>query len=190
MNMIIDALPDTVRVCGENVPVRTDFRVWLMLEQLLSDDDLTQAERVPLALNLVYLDKTYKDINEAVNALIWFYRGGNPEDKRLTKMAEKRPQKRVYDIDQDAEYIFAAFMQTYGIDLTTADLHWWQFRAMLHALPEDCLFSKIMGYRAVSLSSIKDKETRARLGQKQALYRLRTGQTEEEKIARLYDSRV
>lgn len=190
MNMVIDALPESVRVCGLNVPIRTDFRVWLMLEQLLADDELTQIERVALALNLVYIDKSYQDTTEAVNALIWFYRGGNPEDKRLTKIAEKKPPKKIYDIDQDAEYIFAAFWQTYKIDLTVERLHWWKFRALLHGLPEECLFSKIMGYRATNLGQIKDKETRARIGQKQALYRIRTGKTEEEKIARLYDSRV
>lgn len=189
MNMIIDPLPDSVRICGELVKIRTDFRVWLMLEQLLSDDTLNQFERVSLALNLCYPEQA-TDASEAVNALIWFYRGGNPEDKRLTKMAEKNPPKKVYDIDQDAEFIFAAFMQTYGIDLTTASLHWWQFRAMMHSLPEECMFSKIMGYRAVRLSSIKDKDERSRIGQKQALYRLRNGQTEEEKIARLYDPSV
>lgn len=190
MNMIIDPLPESVRVCGKNCAIRTDFRVWLMLEQLLSDDSLNQIERVSLALNLVFIEHEYEDINEAINALIWFYRGGNPEDKRLTKMAEKRPPKKIYDIDQDAEYIFAAFMQTYKIDLTDAELHWWQFRALLHALPDECLFSKIMSYRATSLSQIKDKDLRARIGQKQALYRLRDGKSEEEKIATLYDSRI
>lgn len=184
--MVIDSLPDKVRVSGENVPIRTDFRVWLMLEQLLNDDELEQNERIMLALNLCY-EVIPHDINEAVNALVWFYRGGNPEDKRLTKMAEKHPPKRVYDIDQDAEYIYSAFMQVYSIDLTTASLHWWQFRAMLHSLPDSCLFCKIMGYRAVSLSQIKDKDERNRIGQKQALYRLRNGKTEEEKVAKLYE---
>lgn len=139
-----------------------------------------------LALNLVY-ENIPQDINEAVNALIWFYRGGNPEDKRLTKMAEHKAPKRVYDIDQDAEYIYSAFMQVYGIDLTTSQMHWWQFRAMLHALPESCLFCKIMSYRAVSLSDIKDSKERNRIGQKQALYRLRDGMSEEEKVAKLYE---
>lgn len=186
MNMVIDPLPDMVRVGGINVPIRTDFRVWLMLEQLLDDTEVDGNERIMLALSLCFEDIP-EDIDEAVHALIWFYRGGQPEDKRLTKMAERSQPKRVYDIDQDAEYIYSAFLQSYGIDLTTANMHWWQFRALLRSLPESCLFCKIMGYRSISLSSIKDKDERGRIAQKQALYRLRTGKSEEERVAKLYE---
>ena len=195
MNMIIDALPSSVRVAGVLHPVRTDFRIYMMLEQLIADEEISKEERVLHALELVYEDLEAldpADFDDAVAAMLWFYRCGKPEDKRLTKRAEARREKgiepeRVYDFDQDAEYIYAAFLEQYGVDLCDVDLHWWKFHAMLHALREDCLFVKIMGYRSADLNKIKDKKEKNRIAQLKALYKLRNGMSEEEKAAALYD---
>ena len=37
----------------------------------------------------------------------------------------------------DADYIVGAFQQAYGIDLTADKVHWWRFKALLHALPPE-----------------------------------------------------
>ena len=195
MNMLIDALPSCVRVAGALHPIRTDYRIYIMFEQLLSDDELGKDERIESAVELCYEhpEALPDNIDEIVNALLWFYRCGKPEDKRLLKRAEKRREAqqeapRIYDYDQDAEYIYAAFLEQYGVDLCDIDgLHWWKYHAMLHALREDCLFVKIMGYRSVNLSKITDKKERNRIAQQQALYKLRNGKSEEEKAALLYD---
>lgn len=192
--MLIDALPTAVKVSGALHPIRTDFRIYIMLEQLLQDDEIPQDERVIDALALCYEEPDkLPDIAESANALLWFYRCGKPEDRRLTKRAEKQREEQrttphIYDYDQDAEYIYAAFLEQYGVDLCDVEgLHWWKFHAMLHALREDCLFVKIMGYRSVNLSKITDKKERNRIAQQQALYKLRNGKSEEEKAALLYD---
>ena len=52
------------------------------------------------------------------------------------------------DWDLDADIIYAAFMQAYGIDLIEADMHWHKFLALFSALPEETLMVKIMSYRA------------------------------------------
>ena len=36
--------------------------------------------------------------------------------------------------EDDAPYIYSSFMETYGIDLLTAKLHWWQFLALFRGL--------------------------------------------------------
>lgn len=46
------------------------------------------------------------------------------------------------------DYIFAAFLQAYDIDLTEVNMHWYKFRALLQALPEKTMLSQIMSYRA------------------------------------------
>ena len=40
----------------------------------------------------------------------------------------------------------------YGIDLTTAKLHWFRFRALFAALPEDTLMAKIINWRTLDLA--------------------------------------
>lgn len=160
----------------------------MQLEELFNDDEVDQNERLWLALNLVYecID-LIPDFESAVQGLLWFYRCGEPVDKRLVKHAEAVGTKRIYDYGQDAQYIYAAFMQQYGIDLCDIDyLHWWKFRAMFNSLGEDCMITKIIGYRATELSGL-DPKTRNAVAQKQALYRLRNGKSEEEKAAMLFD---
>lgn len=49
-----------------------------------------------------------------------------------------------FDYAFDADYIVAAFQQAYGIDLTVTQMHWWRFRALFRALPEDTLMARIM----------------------------------------------
>ena len=51
-----------------------------------------------------------------------------------------------------AGYIVAAFQQAYGIDLTREKLHWFRFRALFAALPEETLMAKIMSWRTMDLS--------------------------------------
>ena len=65
------------------------------------------------------------------------------------KLNNRKPQSTV-DFYHDSGYIYAAFMQTYGIDLyEQADrLHWCRFLALFDGLPEDCLLKQIMSIRA------------------------------------------
>ena len=65
------------------------------------------------------------------------------------KLNNRKPQS-VVDFYQDSGYIYAAFMQTYGIDLyEQADrLHWCRFLALFEGLPDDCMIKQIMGIRA------------------------------------------
>lgn len=57
-----------------------------------------------------------------------------------------------FDYAFDADYIVAAFQQAYGIDLTTAKLHWFRFRALFAALPEDTFMAKIINWRTLDLA--------------------------------------
>lgn len=187
MNMIIDALPKEVNLSGVLAPVRTDFRVWMQIEQLLSDEELTPKQRTVQALMLCYEHpEELEDAYEAFQGMLWFYRCGQPRDKRMERRAEAVGVKRIYDYDQDAELFFSAFMEQYGVDLCTADLHWWQFKALFHGLKDDTLLAKVMSYRNTSLSEL-DGKTRQRVAQMQSIYRLRDGRSEEEKEAAWYD---
>ena len=66
-----------------------------------------------------------------------------------------------FDYAFDADYIVAAFQQAYGIDLTVTQMHWWRFRALFRALPEDTLMARIMSWRSMDTSDM-DGKTRQR----------------------------
>ena len=42
-------------------------------------------------------------------------------------------------------------------------MHWWEFRALFLALPDDSETKKRIGYRSMKLNDIKDKEERRRI---------------------------
>ncbi|WP_152658297.1 Gp15 family bacteriophage protein [Oceanobacillus sp. CFH 90083] len=57
--------------------------------------------------------------------------------------------KRYIDLEQDAEYIYASFLQAYDIDLFKQQgiMHWHTFKALLNALPSDTIMQRIIQIR-------------------------------------------
>ena len=77
-------------------------------------------------------------------------------------------------------------MDQYRIDLQDIeDLHWWKFKAMFKSLKEDNEIVKIMGYRSVDLSKIKDKEEKAYYRNMKELHKIPVSQSEREKIDKI-----
>lgn len=187
MSMITRPLPDTVEVDGKKYRVHTDFRRWLELGRMMSDRSLPMERKIVDALVLCYPhDSLPPSLEGAVNSMLRFYTGGKkPPSEGKTPEKKKKP---IYDFEYDAEYIYAAFMGQYGIDLTTASLHWYQFKALFMGLDENCKMCKIMEYRSIDLSKIKDKEQKAFYRKMKQAYRLPDMRTEEEKEADMIDA--
>lgn len=93
--------------------------------------------------------------------ILKFY-AGSFDDKTLKKLknSNEKKIKNIYSFEYDADYIFSSFYECYKIDLTIKKMHWWKFKALLKGLNEECLFSKILGYRSIKISSKMSKEER------------------------------
>ena len=176
MSLLIDPAPLAAEIGGQSWPLRTDYRVSLMFEQLMLDRTVAERDKAPLALSLYY-PRQPPDLDGAVRAILWFYGCGKGPDGP----AGGAKGKRLYDYDQDDAYIFAAFWADYGIDLETADLHWWKFRALFDALRPDDLFCKIMQWRGADTSKMKGKEKEYYQKMKR-LYALKKPLAEQEKL--------
>ena len=180
-NLILNRLP---QYTPSRLKIRTDFRESIKFELLMQDNKLNEEEKVKLALNLYYNLNDITDIKKAVEDIIWFYKGGKKEIENVDKEVKKSnsKEKQIYSYEFDAEYIYSAFMEQYNIDLNSIKyLHWWKFKALFNSLNENVLFSKIMGYRAMDLSKIKDKSMKKQYKKLQELYKLPDMRTEEEK---------
>lgn len=156
MNLLTDALPEEVEIGGKFYPIDTDFTTGIKFDLLASDEEIPENEKVDLAINLYFPDPP-EDTCEALTAIRWFYSGGE-EPRNSKKKGGFGSEKRIYDFNYDAAYIYAAFRADYGIDLTRKRLHWWVFRALFSALREDNMICKIMSYRAADLSKLKGEE--------------------------------
>ena len=158
-NILIDKLPETVEVNCQEVSINSDFRVFILFEQILQDYELSKEDKIKKCLSLFYNDKP-SNLVEAIEQMFKFYSMDFMNDfytSNKSKVSKKN--KKLYDWDFDQAYIYSAFLSQYKIDLQEIDyLHWLKFRFLFMGLDEDNKISKIIGYRDVDTSKIKDKE--------------------------------
>lgn len=181
MNILIDDIeyPDQAEVNGEWYEIRTNFRNSVLFELMMQDESLDTRTKVQKGLNLYY-PIIPGDLDAAVNAMLWFYRCGKDETVQQKRMAARRGGKQIYSFEHDAGLIYAAFLQTYKIDLQDiAYMHWWRFRFLFNALPKDCEFMRAMEYRCVEINEKMSKDQKEFYKKMKRLYALPLSQEED-----------
>lgn len=167
INLLYEPFPESVTVDGRKCPIVTDFRKWIRFFTTLKDLELSEEEKIRFMLFYV---KGFQQVNKnLIDALFSFYRADDlqlkkpiPEKDEMEDSAIKRPP--LFDWDIDAKFVLGDFRRYYQIDLIRIKyLHWWEFRCLFDALPDDSNCQKRIAYRAVDLSKIKDKSERKRI---------------------------
>ncbi|WP_101698498.1 bacteriophage Gp15 family protein [Clostridium minihomine] len=142
MNILIDGLPTVVEIDGQEYELNTDYRIGLQIMTAFEDPELTGFEKQVVMLNLLYSEIPPNRVVSTELAV-----------KFLNCDQDAKPGEvdgdsaRYYSWTQDARYIMAAIEQTYHIDLSVTNLHWWRFSYMFLDLPEDCFFSRLIYLR-------------------------------------------
>lgn len=181
-NILLDKLPHTT---PNGFKIKYNYKQGIKFELLMQDNTLDKDEKVKLALNIFYYKKdlqqikNVEEIKNRINDIIWFYKCG--KDEKTSQNNENRREKQIYSYEFDADKIYSAFIQQYNKDLQKENLHWWQFRSMFESLTSETQIVEIMGYRAMDLSKIKDKEERKRYRKLQRIYALPDMRTQEQK---------
>jgi hypothetical protein len=151
MNILIDRLPTAVTLDGNRYQMETDYRAAVAFELLVDSGE----ENIYTLMRPFYPHGLPENAKEAVEAALWFYRGG--ED--LQESEEKPVKKlRAYSFEADASTIFADFWRYYNIDLSNESLHWWTFRALLAGLPNDSGYKERVYYRTCDLKGLPKPE--------------------------------
>lgn len=181
MNLLIDLVPKTITIDNKEYEINSDFRTSILFELLMQDKSIKDNDKIYLALELYY-PNIPDDINSAIEKMLWFYRCG--KDLITSKRKGKgKSDIKIYSFEYDDDYIYAAFMDQYGIDLQDIKyLHWWKFKAMFKSLKEDTEIVKIMRYRSMDLSKINDKNEKAYYKKMQELYKIPISKDEQEKL--------
>lgn len=179
-NVLLDRLP---QYTPNGFKIRTDFRESIKFELLMQDNKITEKEKIMLTLKLYYYDiSKIKDIKLAIDEILWFYRCGKEIQEQKKSKKEEARIEQIYSYEFDDEYIYGAFIEQYKINLNSIKyLHWWKFKALFNCLNENTQFVKIMGYRAMDLSKIKDKDMKKHYKKMQTIYALPDMRNEEEK---------
>ncbi len=123
-----------------------------------------------------------ENIKKAIEQMLWFYRCG--KDVSSSKgNGKSKGVTQIYSFEYDDDYIYSAFLDQYNIDLQDIEyLHWWKFKAMFKSLKDDNMIVKIMGYRSMDLSKVKDKEQKAYYKRMQKLYEIPISKNEQNKL--------
>lgn len=181
MNILIDLVPTSVNIENKEYEINSDFRISILFELLMQDNSVVDEDKIIQALQLYY-PIIPEDVNKAIDKMLWFYRCGKDIGKSKGN-GKGKSVTQIYSFDYDDDYIYAAFMDQYNIDLQDVKyLHWWKFKAMFKSLKEDNEIVKIMGYRSMDLSKIKDKEQKAYYKKMQELNKVPVSRDEQEKL--------
>ena len=151
-------LPDCIDASGKIYKLNTDFRCWLDFGEIIKSKSYNISDLCFVIID----DITALDIirygESILEGLVNFY--SNPN---VTPHNTDSSNDVIIDYILDGEYIVASFMQAYGIDLTTCDMHWHLFKALLLGLPDSCKMSQIMSMRSWRKSTVSYDEQSRRL---------------------------
>lgn len=177
MSILTNDFPTYIEVCGTKCKINTDFKVWLKFANLMSNTE-QKTEDIVEIFKLIFCELP-PNFNDAIVGMINFYSGNaNIQKEDKNKHSES---KIIFDFTFDADMIFSAFMQQYKIDLTTAEMHWWKFKALFSGLSDETQFIKAVQYRGMDLSKIKDKDQKKFYHKMKKIYKLPDRRREEEK---------
>lgn len=178
MNILIDLLPQKIKIKGIEYDINSDFRTSMLFEIMMADNELNDKQKVEQALQLYY-PKIPNNIDKAIEQLLCFYRCG--KDIVISSGIGKGKSTQIYDFNSDDDYIYSAFLDQYGVDLQDIEfLHWWKFKALFKSLREDNEIVKIMGYRSMDLNKIKDKEQKLHYKKMKDLYKIKIQKSKDE----------
>jgi hypothetical protein len=197
--MVVRKPPMSIDVGGNTYEINADYRVMIHFETMIQskevsedqrefaeqivafDDKKTMEEACVLAkyheaMEMFYKENIPENIEEAFEKMLWFYSCGKEVQEKTSKT-----NKRVYSYDHDMDYINAAFLQEYRIDLIDIEFyHWWKFVSLFTALRDDCKICEIIGWRSIDLKDL-DKEQRKHAKKMKKLYALPDDIPDEDK---------
>ena len=185
MNLLYEELPAVYEYGGKRYEIRTDFRDWIRFELLFTDRDVPMRDKKAALLRIIF-PIVPPDPN-LWEFILWFYKCGKEAREvksAKTKGAKAKATAAVYSFEHDDGYVYSAFLEVYGLDLTAVEyLHWWKFKALFRGL-HDCKFTDIMCYRAEDLDEAPDYRKRF-LRDMKKLYALPRSLSEQQKIEEL-----
>lgn len=135
-----DDLPVSVEYRGRCYGIRPEFDNVLCALRTLDDTSLTPAERRDIALTYL-VDGRFPRHDGLLAAVL------NVLD--LMPKGKKSDNVKTLDLFYDTPYIYAAFLQAYGIDLfeERGRLHWLKFHALLSSVPSGTRLYEVMRVR-------------------------------------------
>jgi len=144
MNILIDELPKSLEIEGIDYPINYDYESCLNIIMAFEDEDLLYDEKIfSIMLSCLY-KKIPTNLQLAIDNAFWFLNGGETQSENENNYDIP---VRLYSFTKDANYIYAAFRQTHGINLRSVKMHWWEFIALFMDLGSETSFTNLVNLR-------------------------------------------
>lgn len=184
-NILCCDLPSHVSVNGADYKVKTSFRDWINFFVLHENEYLSSEEKIISSFSL-YEDICLCDVQSKYEALQRFAACEGIPKNAKTNGGTGVSTAPVFSYLYDSVYIYADFQRYYNINLITADLHWYEFSALLSALPEKSETKQRIAYRSVNLAEIKSHERRKQIQKIQDSIRIPHNDITSEEIGQIF----
>lgn len=173
MSILTDGMKDYIKVNARTYPIRTDFRVWLEIDRIINATDIKEEDKPIIIIRLCFEKDICRELpplnKETLSCLYDFYMCKKPHKK----VNGNGKTKNTFSFEYDADYIYAAFLAQYNIDLLSVPyMHWHAFLALFKGLDENCHLMKIISIRSVDLSEIEDDTRRKHYRKLKEIYGL------------------
>ena len=168
INFLTDEPPSSVLISGAEFPINTDFKIWIKAQNILSDPAISPADKIIKIFSLVFISPVLPPSLEDTLSALSDFLSPLPKSGEGGGGCNNTP---AFSFTHDGGLIYAAFLSQYGIDLTSARLHWWRFLALFYAL-DSCKFTEIVRIRTADLSTVKDTDYKRFLRKQKRLYRI------------------
>ena len=153
--------PEYAEVKGIKYKINTDYRVALRCFEVIDDNSISDQERALAVVFLLFGEVPMEDMGEFLRIAGNYLRCGEKES------AQSSGEKDM-DFNADEKYITASFMSDYRIDLSSVDMHFWQYIQLIQGFTENAIMSRVRDIRNYDMSELKDPKARAKMAQAKA----------------------
>lgn len=148
--------PKYAEVAGVRYAINTDYRVALRCFDVIDDPDICDEERALAIIFLLFGDVPTDNLGEFLRIAGDYLRCGEKAEKQVSGT-------RDMDFKADEKYIAASFMSDYQIDISSVDMHFWQYINLIQGLTEHSILSRVRDLRNYDLEEIKDPKAKAKM---------------------------
>ena len=171
-SILTDGMPEYISVEDVVWPVKTDFRVWLRVGQILSrlSPDMSPEGQFELVRDI--FDLVIPEGEKLEGVIIWasffeavskFYAGPMPDEPDPGPEPNKPAAKRQFDFSYDSALIYQSFASFYHIRLAEADMHWWEFLTLFNGfmLNDQNNLNFVVGVRQRKMDTVPKQQRAA-----------------------------
>ena len=165
--------PEYAEVGGKRYKINTDYRVALRCFEVIEDTEICDEERALAVVYLLFGEVPMEHMPDFLRIAGNYLRCGEKEN----------PSNGTRDMDfnADEKYIVASFMSDYRIDLSSTDMHFWQYIQLIQGFTDNSIMSRVREIRTYDMAELKDPKARQRMAQAKAAVALPDRFTKDEK---------